>query len=116
MTKLSSEVLSIDSDDDDDNYQVFTEYLNDNTLRTKHKMVSDVEKIGESLLLEIDKKKRFQNKKKLKHIKYITKHSNKYDFEELKSYEINDVLKILEEVREESQSVFKKFLLFIFNL
>lgn len=113
---IDKNLLSIDSDDDDNNYIVFSEYLIEDTKRKKEIAVLEIEEVGVKLLKEIDRKKNLQNKEKDKHIKYIIKHSKNFEYHDLKSYDINDVRDIYRKLKEENQPIIKKFFHFLFDL
>jgi hypothetical protein len=110
-------ILSIDSDDDNEDYLKFSEHLNDDTKRKKNHIANEIEEIGQQLLNEIDRK----NKEKLQIVKkmipYILKNCNgKYDEEELIGYSFNDVQDIYDEIKEQKRPIIVKFFRFIFNL
>ena len=114
--ELNKKILSIDYDDDDKNYQAFTEFLDENTQRTKNKIANDFEKIGQDLLAEIEIKKLKKEIKKQKLILYILKHSKDVFSEHvLKSYTLEDVQEIYNELKQ-TRSTFTKFFHFIFNI
>ena len=84
---IDKKILSIDSDDDDKDYEAFSEFLENDTKRKKNRTVIEINETAESLLKEIDKKKKNKTILTNKLIPYILKHCNeKYDEEELKSY------------------------------
>lgn len=108
--------LSIDFDDDDKDYHNFNEFLSDNTQRVKNKIANDFNKIGDDLLREIEIKKAKNEIRKQKLIRYILKRTkNSFSEEELKSYSINDVREIYNELKQ-SHSKFRKFIHFMFNI
>ena len=74
--KYSKDWSSIDADDDNNNYEGFTDFLTKDTAR-KFKVTADqFTAFGEALLNEIDEKRKKQNEKKEILIKYIIKKSN----------------------------------------
>ena len=102
--------LSIDANDDDNNYGAFTKFLTNDTSR-KNKVASDhIMALGEKMMKEIDEKKKNQNKKKEVLIKYIIKKTNKYPPKTLREYELDDVKVIYDEIKYENRSFFKKLL------
>ena len=114
---LNKKILSIDSDDDNDNYEAFSEYLDNDTERKKVNTANQIEELGEQFIDEIERKR--QNQKQISRtlIPYILKKSgNKYTEEELLAYSFDDVKKIYEEVKEENKSFITKFFHFLFNL
>jgi len=115
---LDKKILSIDNNDDDKNYLAFSEYLEEDTQRKKQKAISEIEKMGEDLLIEIEKKKVRKEIIKEKYIRYIMKHHDGSVFSEkaLKSYSYEDVLQIYNEIKELKRSKINKFFRFIFNL
>lgn len=113
---IDKKMLSIDSEDDNSDIVAFNEFLEQDTERRKLKTISDIEKIGEVLLNEIDKKNRKREIKKQKQIPYILKYSgDKYDIEELNAYSFDDVQQIFNETQKK-ESTIKKIFHFIFNL
>jgi hypothetical protein len=114
---FDKKILSIDSDDDGKDYEAFSEYLENDTQRKKRLAVAEIDKMGETLLKEIEKKNRVKAAKAKKLIKYILKHCDgKYDNEELQSYSFEDVVVIYNEVHSDEKPTFSKFIRFIFNL
>lgn len=107
-------ILSVDSDDEEVDYNAFSKYLEDDTERRKKKTAEDIRVAGDELLKEIGKKKMIQTAEKLKYIKYITKHSI-HDSDDLLSYDINDVREIYNELRKVKESKIKNFFYFLFN-
>lgn len=109
-------LLSIDSDDDDKDYEAFSEFLEDDTKRKKNQTVIEINEIAESLLKEIDRKNKNKTIKSNKLISYILKHCNgKYEEEVLKSYSFEDVRDIYNEIKTQRRSTISKFFHFIFN-
>lgn len=114
---LDRKILSIDSDDDNKNYQAFDEFLQEDTKHRKNAMSSEIEEMGSQYLKEIDRKKRNKELKKSKLIPYILLHSsNLYDIDELNSYSFEDVQMIYNQIRKENRSFVSKFFHFLFNI
>jgi hypothetical protein len=114
---IDKKILSIDLDDDNENYKEFFEYLVDDTKRKKKKSASEIEEIGELCLKEIDRKNKNKELMANKLIPYIIKHcNNKYGEEELKSYSFDDVQNIYKEIKIKRRPIIIKFFQFIFNL
>jgi len=117
---IDEKIISIDSDDDDDDYIAFDEFLQNNTLRQKSKIALEFEELGVQYLREIDKKKREKDFKKNKLIPYIIKHSKgKYgvdDIEILSTYSFEDIQDIYNETHKNNRSKISKFFHFLFNL
>lgn len=114
---LDDNIISIDSDDDNQNYNAFNEYLTQDTERKKNSIALNFEEMGGIYLNEIDKKRKNNEIKKKKLIPYIIKNSyNQYDIDELNSYSFDDVKKIYDELKKENRSFIIKFFQFIFNL
>lgn len=113
---LDDKILSIDSDDDNNDYESFNTYLEEDTNRKKNRTAIDIEQMGSQLLKEIDvKNKRKENKKRTILIPYIVKNST-YGTDELISYGFEDVQKIYDEIKKEKRLAIIKFLHFIFNI
>ena len=109
--------LSIDADDDDKDYEAFDSFLNEDTLRKKNHIASEFEQIGETLLGEIERKKKVKDLVRIKLISYILKHGKTiYTKDELKSYSFEDVQQIHDEIKANRKPAFIKFFHFIFNL
>lgn len=115
VMEIDNNLLSIDSDDDNDNYKGFSEFLEKDTERKKHKVATEITGWGDDLLFEIDNKKNRQNKEKMKYIKYITKHSKLYNKEQLLLFDILDVRQIYGELKNENKLKFKNFFGFLFE-
>lgn len=113
----SIDILSIDADDDNENYLAFDEFLQEDTKRKMNKSAAVIDEWGELLLKEIDKKKKMEKLRIKKLIPYILKHSDgKYDEEELIKYTFKDVQDIYNEIKKENESFFIKFFHFLFNI
>ena len=114
---VDKNILSIDSEDDNKDYEAFSEYLKEDTTRKKNLTSKEINEVAENLLQEIERKKRNQTLKSQKLIPYILKHCDKkYTKEELTGYSYNDVQDIYNEIKSMKQSSIKKFLSFIFNI
>jgi hypothetical protein len=113
---LDKKILSIDSDDDNKDYQAFDEFLQEDTNRKKNHTASEIEQIGDTLLEEIEIKKTRQEIKRGKHILYILKHDDRiYSEKLLKSYSYEDIYNIYLEVKQTKRSAIAKFFHFLFN-
>jgi len=114
---LDKNILSIDSDDDNENYEAFNEYLINDTERKKGIAASEIEQIGEELLTEIEIKKTKQEIKKGEYILYILKHDDEiYSEKVLKSYSYEDVRMIYAELKKKNRPAIVKFFHFLFNI
>ena len=114
---FDKKILSIDSEDDNKDYEAFSEYLKEDTIRKKNLTAHEIQEVADILVKEIERKKRNQAIKSQKLIPYILKHCDeKYTKEELIGYSYNDVQDIYNELKIEKQSFISKFIHFIFNL
>jgi hypothetical protein len=117
---IDKKILSIDYNDDDKDITAFNEYLETDTVRKKNQTISEIEKMGNFYLKEINKKKKQTELKKTKLIPYIIKHSKgKYDvddIEELNSYSFEDIQDIYNQIKKENRSTISKYLHFLFNI
>ncbi len=110
-------ILSIDFDDDNEQYEAFSQALTKDSERKKNSIAIEFNKKGEQLLKEIDRKKKNQTIKSKKLIKYILKYCNdKYNYEELNSYSYQDIYDIYIEIKEKRKTLIIRFFRFIFNL
>jgi hypothetical protein len=110
-------ILSIDYDDDNKNYQAFDEFLQDDTKRKKNKSANEIEQIGDQLLKEIERKKKEKQLKAKKLIPYILKNCDgKYDEEELYSYSFEDVKDLYDNIKAEKSPLIVKIFRFLFNI
>jgi hypothetical protein len=113
---IDKKILSVDFDDDDKNYEIFSEFLEDDTQRKKNLTAVQINETAESLLREIERKNLLRGKKKTKLIRYIKKNSHYiYSKEELNSYSFEDVMNIYNETKREKRSLITKIFQFIFN-
>jgi hypothetical protein len=113
---LDDKILSIDSDDDNNDYELFNSYLEEDTNRKKSRTAIDFEQMGNQFLKEIEiKNKRKEFKKKNILIPYIVKNST-YGVDELISYSFEDVQNIFNEIKKEKRPTIIKFFHFIFNI
>jgi hypothetical protein len=110
--KLKYEELSIDHDDDEYNYNEFSQFLEEHTKRQKNKTASEIINMGEDFLSEIDHKKQIKQQEKKPYINYIIKKTNKYSEKYLLELDYNDVLDIYEEIKYQNRSIFRKFIEF----
>lgn len=114
---FNKKILSVDSDDDGNNYEAFSEYLDHNTQRKKSKTAKEIQELGDELIDEIERKKRNKEQKSRNLIPYILKKCDgKYSEKELISYSYNDVKDIYDEIKFENRPIIVKFFHFIFNL
>ena len=114
---FDKKILSIDSEDDNKDYEAFSEYLKEDTIRKKNLTAHEIQEVADILVKEIERKKRNQAIKSQKLIPYILRHCDeKYTKKELISYSYNDVQDIYNELKIEKQSFISKFIHFIFNL
>lgn len=114
---LDKKILSIDSDDDNENYEAFSEFLENDTKRNKNRVAGEIEEIGETLLTEIEIKKNRREIEKNEYISYILKHGNEIYIESvLKSYSYEDVYLIYSELKKKNKSAIVKFFHFLFNI
>lgn len=105
--------------DENNDMSVLTyhKYLEDDTSRNKKKIASEFEAMGGQFLKEIDKKKSKKKHTQVKLIPYILKHAgDTYEEDELKSYTLEDVLDIYDEIRKERKPTIIKFFHFLFGL
>lgn len=112
---IDNNLLSIDSDDDNKDYEAFNQYLEEDTKRKMIKTVSEIEQMGDKYLKEIERKKKNKELLKNKLIPYILKHSI-YEEDELNSYSFEDVQKIYNEIKAQNRPAIVKFFHFIFNI
>ncbi|MFW6246566.1 MAG: hypothetical protein ACOC22_00120 [bacterium] len=114
---MNEDLLSIEHDDDNENYEAFNDFLTEHTERDKMKTLNEIEMLGDSYLNEIEWKKKKQIEKKNKLIPYIIKYcEGKYNSKTLSEYSYEDVLELYKEYKKENQTIFSKIIGFIFNL
>ena len=103
-------------EDNDMSVLAYSKYLEDDVVRNKKKAASEFEELGAQFLNEIDKKKKRKKLTQIKLIPYILKHAGDiYDEEELKSYTLEDVQDIYNEVKSQKKSFITKFFHFLFG-
>ena len=119
MSTVDLNNACIDEDDNLD-HATFFKYLEEDNKRKLKSTATLINEMGNDFLFEIDEKKKQQDILKKKYIKYISKHSKEYKFNNkqllLKSYDIRDVKKIYDDLKLQNQSVFTKIFKFLFNL
>jgi len=114
---MNKDLLSIEHNDDNENYEAFNEFLIQDTERNKLKTFSEIEMFGDSYLKEIEWKKKKHDEKKNKLIPYIIKCCDgKYDVKTLMEYSYDDVFDIYNEYKKKNHTLFSKIFQFIFNL
>lgn len=111
------DILSIEYDDDNSDYNSFNDFLMEDTRRQMNVAFKEIDRMGEDYLKEVEEKKARQNVEKAKYIKYIMKHNKGiYTAERLMSYEFADVLYMYNEIKDQKESRIKTFFKFFFNL
>lgn len=115
--RINKKVLSIDHDDDNENYDEFVEYIEEHTNRTKNFFHKQLLSAGDTLLAEKEKKSLRNEERKKKLIPKILKKDKDdiYTYEELMSYSYEDNLNILKEIKEKNKGFFVKIFKFLFN-
>jgi len=104
-------------EDNDMSVLAYNKHLEEDAERNKKNTALDFEEMGGQFIKEIDKKKKRKKLTQVKIIPYILKHAGDiYEEDELKSYTLEDVQNIYDEVREEKRPAIVKFLHFIFNI
>ena len=71
--KISNKELSIDHDDDRNDYNEFSKFLEEHTERQKRKTASEIIEMGDDYLAEIEHKKKVKQEEKKPYIKFILK-------------------------------------------
>jgi hypothetical protein len=111
------DILSIEYDDDNSDYNSFNDFLMEDTRRQMNVAFKEIDVMGEDYLKELEEKKARQKIEKAKYIKYIMKHSRGiYTAERLMSYELSDVLYMYNEIKDNKESKIKTFFKFLFGL
>lgn len=114
---LDKKILSIDFDDDNNDYKAFSEFLEDDIQRKKKQAISEIENLGELYLKEIDRKSKKNALKAKKLIHYILRHGDdKYSEEELLTFSLKDVTDIYNQIKLEKRPFIVKILNFLFNI
>ena len=105
----NNKLLSIDFDDNNENYDEFKEFIDETTERKKNKIVKDIEEMGDIFFHEIDRKLKNNRMKSKKLIPYILKKTeNYYSEDELVSYSYEDVKKIYDQIKYDNRPVILK--------
>lgn len=112
MTKKEQKnnVISIDHNDDQEDYDGFLKLLQENTERVKNSQANKIFDMGDTLLSEIESKKKIKSKKAVSKINYIVKKSDNYSKEYLEELDYNDVENIYSEIKYENRGFFVKLL------
>lgn len=108
-------ILSIDCEDTQGDYNDFYNYLKNDTNRKKNKQAQDIIEMGNYLISEIEHKKNMKNIEKEPLIKYITSKTNKYSWEYLKELDFNNVNDIYHEIKYQNKSFMRKLIDFLFS-
>ena len=118
ILKFDKDPLSFHYDDNDDvDYDVFKNFLEKNTERTKNIIAQEFEHMGNRFLNEIDRKKKNERANIKKLIPYIIKHCDgKYTEDELIDYSLDYVKEIYYEYKEKRRNIFVKFIKFLLNM
>ncbi len=114
---VDKKILSIDSDDTNEGYEEFSQFLDEDTQRKKNYAAKEITQMGDIFVKEISRKNKSKKLKAKKLISYIIKKCDgKYDEEELNSYSFEDVQNIYNEIKIEKRPAIIKFFHFVFNL
>ena len=97
---MSRDLLSIEYEDDDKDYEGFVKQVNYDTERKKSIFVREIEMMGDSLVEE-KRRREIRNKKKArKLIPYILRHDDGgQTFDELMDYSYEDILRMYNEIK-----------------
>jgi acyl carrier protein phosphodiesterase len=115
INESASNILSIDHDDDNENYDGFVKHLEEDTHRKKNRIAFEIEELGNNFIGEIERKNKLKKEKSNKLIPFILKYcSDKYSEKELEEYSYEDVKDIYDDLKNEHQSFFSKLINFIF--
>lgn len=110
------DILSIDYDDDNENYEALSKHLQEDTERKKRKIANEFDAIGDDLLTEIERKRNNKKNRSRELIPYILKYSDdKYSEDELFSYSFDDIQEIYTEIRSKRKPLIAKIFNFLFN-
>jgi hypothetical protein len=113
---INEKMLSIDADDDNEDYQAFSEFLQEDTERKKWRNAEMINELGDLLVKSVEKKRKVEKLKAEKLIPYILRHTDTYSKEELTAYSFKDVQDIYDEIKKEHKPFFIKFFHFLFNI
>jgi hypothetical protein len=114
---LDKKILSVDSDDDNENYEIFSQFLDEETKRNKNRTAIEIDEFGKQYLNEIEKRRLKKEIQKGKYIHYIYKHTKSiYPAGVLESYSFEDVKDIYNEVKIQKRPAIVKFFYFLFDL
>ena len=115
---IDREKFKIEPEEDDGmSVMSLAKHLEDDAERKKNRTATEFEEMGGQFMKEIDKKKKRKKLSQVKIIPYILKHAGDiYEEDELKSYTLEDVQDIYDEVKKEKRPVIVKFFHFIFNI
>lgn len=106
------DLLSIDHEDDQKNYEEFDKFITDHTERRKRRTADEIFEMGETFLAEIDHKKILQEEEKQELIPYILSKTNKYSTQYLHELSFEDVQDIHAEIKYQNRSFFRKLIEF----
>jgi hypothetical protein len=119
MMKRKVELIDFDDNeksigylDDNNQLDAFIKNSNDDIFRNKNSFVSEILESGDEMLEEIDKKKEISKIEKEEIIKKILKKSNKYSYNQLIKYELNDCKNILNEIKLNNSFFYKIYKFF----
>lgn len=107
--------ISIDYDDNDDDFIGFIQLIETHTERQKNSFLSEIDRFGDVFIDELERKKKRELELKKEIIPIILKKEpNKYDYNVLLSYSYNDVRDIYNDVKAKRGNIFVRLFKFIF--
>lgn len=113
---MSDKPLNIKDDDESISYEDLSKKLEVVSDSQKKRFNSLILKEGDDLIEDMEKRKLRTNEKKIPYIRYICKNSSEYyDEDLLRSFELDEILKIYFKIKESKTPIWKKMLRFIFN-
>lgn len=107
--------ISIDYDDDADDYDGFINLIENHTERQKKVFSSEINQMGDIFIEELERKSLKEDELKKELIPYILKKEpHIYDYNNLLSYSYKDVKDIYNEIKTKKANIFVKLFKFIF--
>lgn len=96
-------------------YELFDKLVKDDILKDQLYFAKQLEQEGESLLKEMELKRKKYNEKKISLISYIMKKNDEYSFDELIQYDYRDILDIYNDIKYQNRPWWVKLFEFLFG-
>lgn len=104
--------LSIDFDDDNEDYNKLKDFIINHTENQKSYLISELLSKYDDLTAEVEERKKISDRKKKPYVRYILRHSKEYKKNQLMCFELSDVINIYNELKLNKTNKIKEIIKF----